>query len=522
MFPFTHPGARVSVAPDGTVYAIPDPPALEAAYRQLAQRAETCRQQGRQVVVVQGLGFVGAAVAATLAGTVDAAGRLLYFVVGVDLPSPSAYWKVARLNEGASPITSPDPELGALIHKSVQVHQNLCATVCEQAYALADVIVVNIQLDVTDRTEFTAAKLDLDLDRFRAGLRTIGRFMRPEALVLIETTVPIGTCTQVAAPTLNEERARRGITQSLHLGHAYERVTPGPRYIASIRRFWRSFAGIDEASAHKVREFLSSFIDTKSYPLWQLEDTNASELGKLLENSYRAMNIAFIHEWSLLAEQLGINLFEVIDSIRVRKGTHDNMRFPGFGVGGYCLTKDSLIAQWSATHLAHANVELSMTLNALRVNYSMPLHTLDLLRELAGGSLEGKTIAVCGICYLPEVADTRNSPAELLVDRLKSEGARVMVHDPCIESWPERPGVALAQDLPRCLAEADGAVFTVAHRAYTRLASAVPGVGRCTPLFVVDANNVISDQDARTLHEAGWRLLGVGKGHWRRRQYQCP
>ena len=165
----------------------------------------------------------------------------------------------------------------------------------------------------------------------------------------------------------------------------------------------------------------------------------SSELGKLLENSYRALNIAFMHEWTLLAEKIGVNLFDVVDSIRVRRGTHDNMRYPGFGVGGYCLTKDSLLAQWSAANLFGIDTVLEMTLAGLKTNYEMPLHTLQLVEEAAGGSLVGKTIAVCGVSYLAEVADTRNSPTETLLEGLLEKGARPRLHDPHVVTWIERP-----------------------------------------------------------------------------------
>ena len=99
-----------------------------------------------------------------------------------------------------------------------------------------------------------------------------------------------------------------------------------------------------------------------------------------MENSFRALNIAFIYEWALLAENIGINLFKVIDSIKKRKGTHDNMMKPGFGVGGYCLPKDGLLAQWSIENIFHiSNLKLKMTIEALQINDKMPLHAQSLL-----------------------------------------------------------------------------------------------------------------------------------------------
>jgi UDP-N-acetyl-D-glucosamine dehydrogenase len=264
---------------------------------------------------------------------------------------------------------------------------------------------------------------------------------------------------------------------------------------------------------------LSTVIDVEGHPLWELGDTVSSELGKLLENSYRASNIAFMHEWTLLAERIGINLFEVVDSIRVRSGTHDNMRYPGFGVGGYCLTKDSLLAQWSAANLFGVDSQLGVTLAGLKTNYDMPLHTLELAEQVAGGDLAGKTVAVCGVSYLADVADTRNSPTETFVDALLEKGARVRVHDPHVVTWIERPDIMVSQSMTEALRGADGVVLAVPHGDYVSL-----GAGELIELvergaFVVDAQNVLTDSKAQVLHEAGLRVIGVGKGHWRTQRY---
>jgi nucleotide sugar dehydrogenase len=510
----------VSVGPDGSAYPIPSAAELHAGYEQLARQAADHRRHGRQVVVVQGLGFVGSAVAAVIAGAKDARGAPRHFVIGVDLASPAGYWKVEKLSSGVSPIKAPDPELDRLIHEAVYTDANLRATAAEEVYGLADVIVVDVPLSVLNPLADNPADLDIDLKGFCAAIRTIGRRMRPDALVLVETTVPVGTCERIAKPLLVEERARRGIDAPLYLAHAYERVMPGPHYADSIRHFWRVFSGVDAASAARALQFLESFIDTASFPVREVEEPASSELAKLLENSYRAANIAFIHEWTLLAQDLGINLFEVIEAIRVRRGTHDNMRFPGFGVGGYCLTKDSLLAQWGATHLFESKVLLEVTLHALRVNYYMPLHTFDLLDRLAEGRLEGRTVVVCGVSYLPEVADTRNSPTEVLVDRLAQAGARVVLHDPYVAIWAERPEVPVEQDLEVCLRQADAVIFAVPHRPYRELTAQALLASVAAPPLVVDAQNVIADGTAAELHAGGCRLLGVGKGHWRKRGYQ--
>ncbi len=501
--------------PDDSVATIPASRHLGVSFAQLQEQAVEHTRLGHQIVVVQGLGFVGTAVAAAISAATDAASSPRFFVIGVDLCSERNRPRIEAFNRGESPIRSPDPDLSRLIRESVLLRRNLCATSVEEAYTLADVIVVDVQLDVKDRTAKSSSKIEIVRKTYEAALRTIGERMKPDALVVIETTVPMGTTEKIVRPILEKARKARGFTQPLLLAHAYERVMPGPNYVKSIRQFWRTFSGVDALSARKAREFLESFIDTKNHPLTELSNPTSSELAKLLENSYRAANIAFIHEWTLLAEQIGVNLFEVIRSIRVRKGTHDNIREPGFGVGGYCLTKDSLLAQWGATHLFKTKAVLDTTLRALKMNYGMPLHTLSLLKELFPKGLRRKTIGVCGISYLPELDDTRNSPSELFVDALKKEGAIVLAHDPFVTEWRERPKVERCSELTELIRACDGIVFTTPHQAYLQLSTETLIQNRHTPLAIVDAQNIISDEKAAACHQAGHCILGVGKGHWR-------
>ena len=511
-------GSNLSAAPDGTAYLLPSLADVQKHYQELSSEALRHQRQGRKVVVVQGLGFVGAAVAAVVAGKNRPDGEPMYFVIGVDMALSSSFWKVGKINDGECPYPSPDRELMGLFSSTVLDRKNLVATVSEEVYSLADIIVVDVPLNVTDVTEKDPKNLGVDITSFEAAIRVIGRSMKGSALVIVETTVPIGTVTKIVLPILEQERERRGITQSIHLAHVYERVMPGPNYTGSICRFWRTFSGIDQDSARQAREFLESFVDVGSYPLCELETPSHSEMAKLLENSYRAVNIAFIHEWTMMAEVMGVNLFAIIDSIRVRKGTHDNIRYPGFGVGGYCLPKDPMLAQWSLREFFNSELILGTTMQALEINRKMPLHTLQLLTQLVGAPLAGRKVVVCGLAYLPGVPDTRNSPTETLVDELEKTGAKILVHDPIVTRWDERPKVKLTNDLGD-LSDSDAIVFAVPHRIYQELdVDGLLQITRSRPV-IVDAQNILSDSKASILHAAGCRIVGVGKGHWRTRGF---
>ena len=135
---------------------------------------------------------------------------------------------------------------------------------------------------------------DVDLKPFKSAIRTIGQNCKEDVLILVETTVPPGTCLKVVKPIIHEELLKRNLsTNKIKIGHSYERVMPGPEYINSIKNFYRVYSGIDESSAIETEKFLRTIISTAEYPLTRLVNTNATEMAKVLENSYRAMNIAF-------------------------------------------------------------------------------------------------------------------------------------------------------------------------------------------------------------------------------------
>jgi UDP-N-acetyl-D-mannosaminuronic acid dehydrogenase len=147
----------------------------------------------------------------------------------------------------------------------------------------------------------------------------------------------------------------------------------------------------------------------------------------------------------------------------------------------------------------------------------MPLHTARLVKEAAGGDVAHAVVAVCGVSYIPDVADTRNSPTAILVDDLLAAGATVRVHDPIVRAWVEKPEIPIVEELEEVVRDVDGVVLAVPHLPYRKLAAATLVRRARRPGFVIDAQNVLSETAAGELHAAGWRVLGVGKGHWRKR-----
>jgi len=283
---------------------------------------------------------------------------------------------------------------------------------------------------------------------------------------------------------------------------------PGKEYYDSIVNFWRVYSGYTPNAADACKAFLSKVINIRDYPLTHLNSTTASETAKLLENSYRAVNIAFMEEWGRFAESVGIDLFEVIKAIRARP-THSNIRQPGFGVGGYCLTKDPLFASIAAQKIfGLRNLEFPFCTQSVEINNRMPLVTLDKVEKLLGGKLVGKRILLCGVSYRPDIGDTRLSPSQTFVENATERGAIIMFHDPMVNYWSEMD-VKLPKELPDT-SDVDAVVFTVGHEEYKNID--FKNWIEDSDIFIFDANNVLTKKQRTQLKELGIRYAGIGRG----------
>ncbi|MDD4224120.1 MAG: nucleotide sugar dehydrogenase [Candidatus Cloacimonetes bacterium] len=506
---------NVSLAPDGTEYQIPTEEENARERETLIKITEEQRALGRKIVAVQGLGFVGCVMATVVADATDKNGEPIYFVHGHQRASKRSFWKVPVINSGEPPVSSSDPEVPQIFHRTVVEKKNFRATSEDSVYSLVDIVVVDIQLDATKPSFGEAEKGFCDLLAFREGIRMLGQHIRPDCLVLVETTVPPGTCEKVVKPILEEEFTKRGIDIAVNpplVAHSYERVMPGAKYVASIRDFWRVFSGVNQKSIDLCREFLSNVLDVDNYPLTQLDNTNASELAKTMENTYRAVNIALTLEWARFAEQIGVDIFKVREAIRKRKGTHDNLLSPSLGVGGYCLTKDPVLANWAMQTLFGLEGTLGMAIRSVNINDTMPLHTIDLIKTVTP-ELTDVNVAVLGVSYLENVGDTRHSPSKVLVEFLRKEFAKVLTHDPYVETWPELEDSQVESDLQAVLPGADVVIFAVGHDQYKGLKPAeVLAICGTKPL-IVDCSNFLSDETIAEYKKLGCQVRGVGKGH---------
>jgi UDP-N-acetyl-D-glucosamine dehydrogenase len=463
---------------------------------------------GKKVVVVQGLGFVGSVMALVVANALTEE----YAVIGIDLPTPASYWKIRSINEGVFPVIASDPKID-IYYQNALKKKNYYATFDSYAYSKADVIVVDINLDVKKQS---SAKKDLegytvDLTPFKKAIEAIGNNCKEDVLVLVETTVPPGTAQKIVRPLLEECLAKRGLPAGkIKVGHSYERVMPGPKYIDSIQNFYRVFAGTDEKSANAVESFLRTVIRTDEYPLTKLGNTNATEMAKVLENSFRAMNIAFMVEWSRFAEEAGVDIYEVVNAIRMRP-THKNIMLPGLGVGGYCLTKDPLLASWARMNLFGSDESLGQSERGVHINDKMPVYAFEFLQSQYSGSLEGKKVLLLGVSYLNDVGDTRYTPVEGIYDELTAAGCEIVLHDPHVLYWEEKD-LLINQQLEDLLADQyDVVIITTGHKDYRNNETLISRLKQQTACMVYDTIGVLSNDEIRSLSERhSVKVLGRG------------
>lgn len=464
----------------------------------------SARPEKRPVVCVQGLGFVGSAMAIAVANASGPDGEPCFDVVGVELPTPDGEAKVRAINEGRVPVRTTDQKLAAAL-AAAHSRGNLLATTDDRVYETASVAIVDVPLDVTH----TADGPTVVFDGFRSAIRTLGERLPRGSLVVVETTVPPGTCGHVVRPELDAALAERGLPpDALLLAHSYERVIPGDAYFDSIVNFWRNYAGHTADAADACEAFLSQVVNTEEYPLTRLHSTTACETAKVLENSYRATTIALMEEWGRFAEAVDVDLFEVVSAIR-RRPTHSNMRQPGFGVGGYCLTKDPLLGVVAARQLfGLQGIEFPFSTLAVETNKQMPLVSLQMLDALLDGGLEGKRILLLGVSYKHDVADTRFSPSEIFARGALERGASVQCHDPLVTEWRELD-IPVKSELPSPDA-VDAVVFALPHREYVELD--VRSWLNGTRPVILDANAVLSGDQHQTLRAMGCAVASIGRG----------
>jgi nucleotide sugar dehydrogenase len=535
---------EISPSPNGEVFPLPDAKDYASEFNKIKKIVNQQRLKGREIVVVMGVGFVGSVMAGVVADSTDPeSGEPTKFVIGMQRPSTRSFWKIHYLNRGIAPVEAEDPEVAPLIRRCVQEKKTLIATYTYEVLSLADVVVVDVQCDYHKETFSNVRQGHADIAALENSLKIIGDNIKPDCLVLIETTVPPGTTEYIAYPIIKKAFQKRGLDEfEPLLAHSFERVMPGRNYVASIRDFWRVCSGINDKARDRVTKFLSDVLNVDKFPLTVLDRPIESETCKIVENSYRASLLAFLDEWSVFSERNGVDLLKVIEAIKIRP-THSNIIFPGPGIGGYCLPKDGGLGVWSYhTLMGFEDDIFKITPLSIDINDSRGLRAVQMVRDALrnmGKIVAASKIAVLGVSYRQDVGDTRYSGSEIIVRKLTEMGADVLAHDPYVKHWWElekqdtypAPNHSMARffrnqdrlielrvmkDVGDTIRGADAVVLAVRHKDYLSLDpdKIVKIAGK--PLAVIDCFGILDDDTIRRYFELGCEVKGLGRGHVKR------
>jgi UDP-N-acetyl-D-glucosamine dehydrogenase len=359
-------------------------------------------------VAIIGQGYVGLTIASFAASH--------HQVIGFDNRDDI----VANLNQGISHIEGVSSDL---LGEHIRGNSYL-ATSDPSAISTAEIVVIAVPTPLD-------ANREPDLTFLDSACKTIGENLSTPALIINESTSFPGTVRDFIKPTV-EKYSKDDVTHLYSVSP--ERVDPG-------REDWnqentpRLYAGLTKEASEKTREFYSTFCNQ----LVEVSSPEVAEAAKLFENTFRQVNIALVNEFAQISHALGFSVYETLEAANTKP--YGFMKFnPSAGVGGHCIPVDPSYLSYVA---AKKGVPATFIELANEVNLEMPKYIVARVKADNGGTLKGKTIQVVGVAYKPNVADTRETPAELILDELFREGADTSWHDPVVKRWRNQDSSSL-------------------------------------------------------------------------------
>jgi len=352
-------------------------------------------------VTVIGLGYVGLPVVCLCASK--------YKVFGVDTDKD----KISLLEKGSCPIKDEDLE-----RKIKELKDKITFTLnVDEAVRNSDIVIICVPTPV-DKDHIP------DLTMLKSAVASVSKAIKEDTLVIIESTIFPGTTEEVILPILKKSKV-----SNFYLAHCPERIDPGNKDF-TLETIPRVVGGINKESSSKAFEFYETLIGSNN--INELSSVKSVEATKIMENTFRDINIAFVNEMAKSFDKAGIDIIEVINGAK-NKPFAFLAHYPGAGVGGHCIPVDPYYLIESAKQSGFDHQFLSL---ARKINESMPSYTIELLEnELSkmNKKIEGANIGILGLAYKADVDDTRESPSLKIIDILKEKKAEVIVFDPYVK-----------------------------------------------------------------------------------------
>jgi len=397
-------------------------------------------QEKKARIAILGLGYVGLPLAVVF-------GEAGFRVTGIDPDTR----KVDALNKGVSYIPDVKTEAIAALVKS----GNLTATADFSVLKEMDAVSICVPTPLRKTG-------DPDMSFIMSATEELAKYVHKNMVIVLESTTYPGTTREVLLPMLTEKSGLK-VGEEIFLAFSPERVDPGREDWTTINTP-KVIGGITEACSEVAEAWYSGALET----IFPVSTAEAAEMAKLLENTFRMINIGMVNELAIMCERLGVDVWEVIDAAATKP--FGFMKFtPGPGLGGHCIPIDPLYLSWkmkSFNYNAHF-IEL-----ASEINTNMPRYVVSRVLEAMnnrGKTLKGSKVLVLGVAYKPDIDDVRESPALDVIGLLQNKGAQVKYHDPYIphihheyDGWQ----MDSIEDVTKGVKEADVVVIVTDHKVY--------------------------------------------------------
>lgn len=443
-------------------------------------------------VAVIGMGYVGIPAAALIA---DVDG---FDVTGIQRRSERSGWKIEALNRGECPILN-EPLLPELIQRVVLEKKSFRITDDTDLLKDMDFILIDVQTPTDKETNQPLYR------SLREVSATVGQKMKKGAVVVVESTVAPGTTEFIVKPILEENSGMKA-GEDFFLVFAYERVMVG-RLINNIVNYPRIIGGLTEKCTEKGLWLYKHIVKEKLIPV----SATTAEVAKVVENTYRDVQIAFANEVALACESLNVNFNDVrecVNSLPFNSNAYRDLHLPGAGVGGHCLPKDPWLLKYGVDTYGKQEVPFDVIIKSRERNEMMPSHMISLSKEAsekAGIDFKKSKIAILGASFIENSEDTRNSPTETIVKILDKEKVAWMIHDPLVRQR-EFP-YTISDNLEEVVQDADAILIMVKHKEYYDIKPAWLK-GKMKTAIVIDGRDVLSLDKFR---KEKFIFFGVGK-----------
>jgi len=418
-------------------------------------------------IAILGLGYVGLPIACQLA-------KRGFQVVGIDIIKE----KINLINQGISPINDE------ILKKDIaELKGKILATTDAGMIEDCEVILICVPTPIDE-------KYKPEFGPIISACESILPRLHKGHIIILESTVSPGTCEEIMLPILERLGLKAG--NDFYLAHCPERIDPGnKKYL--LKDLPRVIGALSKESLRLASEFYRSFIDAE---IVEVSSLKAAEASKIIENSFRDINIAFINEIAKCFDRMGIDITEVIKGAATKPFAF-MPHYPGCGVGGHCISVDPyyLIEKGSEMGFDHKFLKL-----AREINNSMPNYTISRLISAlnsVGRCVNGTKIAVLGVAYKPDIDDFRESPALKVISGLKSLGADLSVYDPWL---PKHSNVASLENALKC----EVLVICTAHSKFKEIESSKLQNVK----IIIDGRNCLNKKN---IESRGIIYMGVGR-----------